>query len=80
MATDALNLVQQLKQETGNLRKLADTVSKAELTKEFGNVLEEVISTLNSVNTDLCVGELKGHRSISKLTKRISFRAGFYKA
>lgn len=56
MATDALNLVQQLKQETGNLRKLADTVSKAELTKEFGNVLEEVISTLNSVNTDLCVG------------------------
>ncbi|XP_030829718.1 adenylyl cyclase-associated protein 1 [Strongylocentrotus purpuratus] len=56
MATDALNLVQQLKQETGNLRTLADTVSKAELTKEFGSVLEEVISTLNSVNKDLCVG------------------------
>nr|XP_054757155.1 adenylyl cyclase-associated protein 1-like [Lytechinus pictus] len=56
MATEALNLVKQLSKETGDLRKLADTVKKVELTKDFGNILEEVISTLTSVNTELCVG------------------------
>ena len=57
MAADALNIVKQLKTETGSLRKLADGIPKTDITKEFSDLLEDIIGTLSSVNTDLCVGE-----------------------
>ena len=67
MASDALNLVKQLQEGTGSLRKVADGIAKADITKQFADLLEDIIATLSSVNTDLCVGEwLQGGPSTIK--------------
>ncbi|XP_072175348.1 adenylyl cyclase-associated protein 1-like [Diadema setosum] len=56
MASEALNMVKQLKEASQKLRTVANDVAKTDVTKEFADAMDEILSILNSVNTDLCVG------------------------